>query len=99
MLRSFPKGSGNGVKLLLFAHWCTSFWYTSNINESKIKAQKIRQTERKSRMVVKIVEASERLVHLVVHQPAFDICKLLIIGAGDGDRTRDIQLGKLAFYR
>jgi hypothetical protein len=21
------------------------------------------------------------------------------IGAGDGDRTRDIQLGKLAFYR
>ena len=22
-----------------------------------------------------------------------------IIGAGDGDRTRDIQLGKLAFYR
>jgi hypothetical protein len=22
-----------------------------------------------------------------------------IAGAGDGDRTRDIQLGKLAFYR
>ncbi len=22
-----------------------------------------------------------------------------IYGAGDGDRTRDIQLGKLAFYR
>jgi hypothetical protein len=21
------------------------------------------------------------------------------IGAGDGDRTRDVQLGKLAFYR
>jgi len=24
---------------------------------------------------------------------------LVKIGAGDGDRTRDIQLGKLAFYR
>ena len=24
---------------------------------------------------------------------------LIMIGAGDGDRTRDIQLGKLAFYR
>jgi hypothetical protein len=23
----------------------------------------------------------------------------IIVGAGDGDRTRDIQLGKLAFYR
>jgi hypothetical protein len=30
-------------------------------------------------------------------------CKLLNsrenLGAGDGDRTRDVQLGKLAFYR
>ena len=25
--------------------------------------------------------------------------KLLILKAGDGDRTRDVQLGKLAFYR
>ncbi len=25
--------------------------------------------------------------------------KLLKSGAGDGDRTRDIELGKLAFYR
>jgi hypothetical protein len=25
-------------------------------------------------------------------------CKLLIFGAGDGTRTRDVQLGKLAFY-
>ena len=25
--------------------------------------------------------------------------KLLIFGAGDGARTRDVQLGKLAFYR
>ena len=24
---------------------------------------------------------------------------LLLCGAGDGDRTRDVQLGKLAFYR
>jgi hypothetical protein len=24
---------------------------------------------------------------------------LLILRAGDGDRTRDVQLGKLAFYR
>ena len=24
---------------------------------------------------------------------------LKVYGAGDGDRTRDIQLGKLAFYR
>ena len=24
---------------------------------------------------------------------------IMNIGAGDGDRTRDIQLGKLAFYR
>ena len=24
--------------------------------------------------------------------------KLLILGAGDGARTRDVQLGKLAFY-
>ncbi len=23
---------------------------------------------------------------------------ILVIGAGDGDRTRDVQLGKLAFY-
>jgi hypothetical protein len=22
-----------------------------------------------------------------------------LVGAGDGDRTRDVQLGKLAFYR
>jgi hypothetical protein len=26
------------------------------------------------------------------------VCKLLIYGAGDGTRTRDVQLGKLAFY-
>ena len=26
-------------------------------------------------------------------------CSFWIDGAGDGDRTRDIQLGKLAFYR
>ena len=25
--------------------------------------------------------------------------ELQIFGAGDGDRTRDVQLGKLAFYR
>ena len=29
----------------------------------------------------------------------FGISKLLILRAGDGDRTRDVQLGKLAFYR
>jgi hypothetical protein len=32
-----------------------------------------------------------------------DVCKILNFdgnfGAGDGDRTRDVQLGKLAFYR
>ena len=26
-------------------------------------------------------------------------CNSLILRAGDGDRTRDVQLGKLAFYR
>jgi hypothetical protein len=26
-------------------------------------------------------------------------CKSLKLKAGDGDRTRDVQLGKLAFYR
>jgi hypothetical protein len=30
---------------------------------------------------------------------AFEIESGLKDGAGDGDRTRDIQLGKLAFYR
>jgi hypothetical protein len=26
-------------------------------------------------------------------------CEGAKVGAGDGDRTRDIELGKLAFYR
>jgi hypothetical protein len=40
----------------------------------------------------------QQLVDGIQHpEPA--TAKLLINGAGDGDRTRDIQLGKLAFYR
>jgi hypothetical protein len=29
----------------------------------------------------------------------FSYKPLILDGAGDGDRTRDVQLGKLAFYR
>ena len=31
------------------------------------------------------------------HSPSAQVVEK--IGAGDGDRTRDIELGKLAFYR
>jgi hypothetical protein len=31
--------------------------------------------------------------------PLFWMCISIDYGAGDGDRTRDVQLGKLAFYR
>ena len=30
--------------------------------------------------------------------PVLTVSKLLKSGAGDGDRTRDMQLGKLPFY-
>ncbi len=36
---------------------------------------------------------------LVVDRSAKLLWDFALSGAGDGDRTRDVQLGKLAFYR
>ena len=49
----------------------------------------------------KIRQSSNFVDVFVDEQKAEEVAaaKLLISGAGDGDRTRDIQLGKLAFYR
>ncbi len=38
-------------------------------------------------------------LHFVLSCSAKLLLDLAFGGAGDGDRTRDVQLGKLAFYR
>ena len=44
-------------------------------------------------------KAESRAVGAVVNFPASGSDFSDLSGAGDGDRTRDVQLGKLAFYR
>ena len=47
----------------------------------------------------KAIIEGKRAVGDVVNFPVSDNKISDLIGAGDGDRTRDVQLGKLAFYR